>query len=213
MTQESTLSVRYMQIEDIPQVVKIDKLSFTPAWPAHSYRFELIESNVSYMVVLQKFGVRPTNRLQRVWRSLRGVPMHEEEPAQNFIAGYGGLWKIAEEAHISTIAIHPDFRGNRYGELLLLAMIRRAIALQAGYLVLEVRVSNQIALNLYHKYGFEVHGVKANYYQNNGEDAYDMRIDLTPDVIARFEECYHSICQKITFLDTYSTTPHPRLNK
>jgi len=212
MTPEPGLKLRYMQSRDIPQVKFIDAASFIPPWPEHSYRFEISESNVSYMVVLQKYGQRPMNRLRQIWHNIQSNGA--KKPKQkSFIAGYGGLWKIADEAHISTVASHPEFRGQRFGEILLAGMMRRAISLGAAYLVLEVRVSNQIAQNLYLKYGFEVQGIKARYYQNNDEDAYDMRLNLTPDAITEFEEQYRVLQQRLDFVDEFSHTLHPRLNR
>ena len=76
------------------------------------------------------------------------------ESARGGILGYGGIWNIADEAHISTIATHPTHRGNGYGEILLAGIVGKALQLGAGYIVLEVRVSNQVAQRLYEKYGF-----------------------------------------------------------
>src|SRR5690606_20053697 len=113
---------------------------------------------------------------------------------RGLVVGYGGLWYIAGEGHISTIATHPDHRGLGYGEILLAAMIQRAITLQAEYIVLEVRVTNTIAQNLYRKYEFEIFGTKPNYYRLDNEDAYDMRLDLTDKaMIARFKRRFAAI--------------------
>ncbi|MEL6527497.1 MAG: hypothetical protein AAFQ07_17485, partial [Chloroflexota bacterium] len=92
------LTVRYMQIRDIPEVLVIDRASFTPAWPERSYRFELNESQVSYMVVLERREEQPITGLRKFFRQLSG----EYDPTEQMpiIVGYGGLWKIEEEAHI-----------------------------------------------------------------------------------------------------------------
>jgi [ribosomal protein S18]-alanine N-acetyltransferase len=206
----SDLTLRHMQVADVAQVVRIDELSFTAPWPDRSYRFEINESNVSYMVVLEQPNQRSTTGLRRWWNTLLGN--HTAE-SSDVIVGYGGLWKIAEEAHISTIATHPDYRGHKFGEIILAGMLRRAIALNAAYVVLEVRVSNDIAKNLYHKYGFEIHGVKKNYYHHDNEDAYDMRLELTREAIDKFSHQYNALQQRIQFKDQYSRTPHPRLGR
>ena len=96
---------------------------------------------------------------------------------------------------------------------MLAGMLRRAIALNAAYVVLEVRVSNDVAQNLYHKYGFEIHGVKKNYYHHDNEDAYDMRLELTHETIDNFNRQYADLRQRIQFKDQYSRTPHPRLGR
>ena len=201
-----------MRASDIPEVLRIDAASFVPPWPERSYRFELHESNVSYMLVLTQRVQRPVRGWRRWWNDLVGSDNESTEPEQK-VVGYGGLWKIAEESHISTIATHPDYRGQRYGEIMLVGMIGRAIALEAGYIVLEVRVSNTIAQNLYHKHDFEIQGVKRNYYHHDNEDAYAMRLDLTREIIARYRARYKRLQQIVPFHDDYSCTPHPRLGR
>ncbi len=87
------------------------------------------------------------------------------------VIGYGGMWLIMDEAHITNIAVHPDHRGNRYGNSIVEALI--ATAQKEGILrmTLEVRRSNEVAQNLYKKYGFVFCGIRPGYYQDNQEDA------------------------------------------
>ncbi len=210
MKQQDTVRLRYMLQADIPAVVAIDNASFDPPWPPRSYRHEVNESNVSYMVVLERLTEEPVTGLKKLIQNLRGVGSTEKT---RMIAGYGGLWKIGEEAHVSTIASHPEFRGRSYGEMLLSGMIRRAIALAADYVVLEVRVSNHVAQSLYHKYNFEIVGTKKEYYRHNREDAYEMRLDLTPDAITHFNTQYDALQSRHPFDDAYSDTPAPRDRK
>jgi len=75
---------------------------------------------------------------------------------------------------VTTIAVEPDLRGKSLGELLLVALIEEAINRGAGYLSLEVRISNIVAIRLYEKYGFSIKGVRTKYYVDDGEDAYVM---------------------------------------
>lgn len=104
------------------------------------------------------------------------------------IVGYGGFWLMAREAHIGTLAVKPEHRGRGIGELLLATMIERAVELGAEVMTLEVRVSNQVALNLYRKYGFTQVGLRRHYYSDNQEDALIMSAEpLTlPYFQARF---------------------------
>ncbi len=88
---------------------------------------------------------------------------------------------MVDEAHISTLASHPDWRGQGVGELLLLAMIDRAAEIGGEVVTLEVRVTNNVAQALYQKYGFQVAGRRKGYYSDNGEDALIMS---TPRVTA-----------------------------
>ena len=90
---------------------------------------------------------------------------------QDRLLGYSGFWLIGEEAHITTLAVHPDFRRQSVGERLLIHDIRQAEKVGARWITLEVRLSNEWAQKLYFKYGFKNLGQRRNYYQDNGEDA------------------------------------------
>jgi [ribosomal protein S18]-alanine N-acetyltransferase len=90
------------------------------------------------------------------------------------IVGYAGLWLMVDEAHVTTIGVHPDHRGRGVGELLFLALTDLAYEIRAFRMTLEVRVSNTSAQALYRKFGMENAGVRKRYYSDNGEDAYIM---------------------------------------
>lgn len=211
------LTLRYMRLTDIQQVLKIDSLSFDPPWSAQSYAYETSESTYSHMLVLaqdarledEPADDKSANVLRRLMQSINGTP-HPQPLEHGKIIGYGGLWNIIDEAHISTIATHPEVRGQGWGEIMLAAMIRKSFILDAGYIVLEVRVSNTAAQNLYRKYEFVTSGVKAGYYRNNNEDAFDMRLELRTGYRERFEARYAELLARNTFIDDYSATPHPQ---
>jgi len=93
------------------------------------------------------------------------------------VVGYGGLWLMVDEAHITAIAIAAAYRGLGVGELLFLGLIDIARGMGAQYITLEVRVSNRVAQNLYRKYGFKETGVRRRYYSDNNEDALIMWSD------------------------------------
>lgn len=202
-----SLSLRYMIPRDIPDVVEIDRQSFDMPWSARSYAFEVGESTYSYMVVLETQTEPERNRFSRLWQ--RGT----QDNATIALGAYGGLWFIAGEAHISTIASHPLQRGRGWGELTLAAMIRRSLNLHATHIVLEVRIGNTVAQKLYVKYGFETVGVKPHYYSNNGEDAYDMRLELesNPAYAGRFAERWATLKDRHRFTDSYTEGAPPRL--
>lgn len=90
---------------------------------------------------------------------------------ENRIVGYLGLWKIIDEAHITNLAVHPDFRRKGAAKLLLFDALEQCYKEKIKYLTLEVRVSNEGAINLYESFGFKSLGVRKKYYQNNNEDA------------------------------------------
>lgn len=158
--------VEPMRLRDIGEVMEIEHDSFPSPWSARAYRHDLLENDLShYFVVRQRSLERPElSLLARVRRSL-GVGIR---PA---ILGYGGFWLMAGEAHISTIAVQPNWRRRGIGELLLVAMLDRATELGAEIATLEVRVSNVTARNLYHKYGFQQVGLRRRYYRDRDEDA------------------------------------------
>jgi ribosomal-protein-alanine N-acetyltransferase len=96
------------------------------------------------------------------------------------IAGYAGLWLMLDEAHVTTIGVHPHHRGQGIGELLFLGLADIARQMRAFKMTLEVRVSNLPAQALYRKYGLEIAGVRKRYYSDNGEDAYIMWSEPIP---------------------------------
>ena len=204
------LTLRYMRLSDIDAVRSIDEVCFDPAWSSDSYSFEIRQSTVSHMVVLEEAPQPPPDSSGDGWLRRLGDWLRHGEQNRATILGYGGLWQIEGEAHISTIATHPDHRGRGYGEVLLAAMLRKALRLRADYLVLEVRVSNAIAQNLYQKYGFSRVGRKRNYYISNKEDAWDMRLRLDGGMRSRFEGLYGHLREAHALYDDYSHARRPR---
>ncbi|MEP7290896.1 MAG: ribosomal protein S18-alanine N-acetyltransferase [Chloroflexota bacterium] len=201
-----SLMLRYMRLADIPAVAAIDQMSFTPPWSAKSYQFEVTESTYSHMVVLEYGEEKPKAGWRRLVPGLNGAH-HEGQQ----VVGYGGLWNIMDEAHISTIATHPQQRGRGWGEIVLAGMIRRAIRLEALQVVLEVRVSNHTAQNLYQKYGFKTAATKPNYYHSNNEDAYEMHLNLDQRYYcAHFEERFAKLVAQHELIDQFTEADAPR---
>lgn len=160
-----------MELADIPQVVAIDQRSFSLPWSASSYRFELTENHASHFHVAVNAESRPVrNFLQRL--------RHLGQPPPRSVVGYIGYWLIEDEIHISTIAVHPDWRGQGIGDQLLRVALIQAAESEAVMVTLEVRVSNTVAQRLYRKYGFEVVGRRKRYYRDNHEDALIMTVEL-----------------------------------
>ena len=210
-----SLNLRYMRLADIRQVAAIDVICFEPPWPYESYSFEITESDVSHMVVLEHLSdaALPIPERRQSLRSRLRDRLRGNSPALTStgeILGYGGLWKIEGEAHISTIAIHPANRGLGYGEILLAGMFGKAVQLNAEFIVLEVRVSNAVAQALYRKYGFNRVARKKNYYRADNEDAWDMRVSLDRDTRHRFGRLYEKLRRQHGFSDDYRRSPRPR---
>ena len=180
-----------MRVEHIPAVSAIERLSFPQPWPQNAYRREIQENRMAHYIVVRRLGDQPEVRSEapqdssndligRISRFLKAPepprsPELEEELRS--IVGYAGIWVMTDEAHVTTIASHPEVRGKGVGELLLLALIHRAIEVGARWMTLEVRASNSVAQNLYRKYTFKEMGVRRRYYSDNGEDALVMWTD------------------------------------
>ena len=87
------------------------------------------------------------------------------------VAAFCSLWLVVDQIHINNLAVLPELRGRGLGTQLLEAVIAEAAHLGATLLTLEVRASNQPALRLYARAGFEPTGLRKNYYTNPIEDA------------------------------------------
>ena len=139
----ATLAIRPMLHSDIEAVSKIEKQSFTTHWNTQAYVTELSNSNALYVVAT----------------------------LNDRVVGYGGLWVILDEAHITTIAVESGLRGNKIGERLLAEMLRGAQKRGASRSTLEVRATNEPAKHLYKKYGYEWVAIRKAYYADNNENA------------------------------------------
>ncbi len=87
------------------------------------------------------------------------------------LVGYAGTWHIIDEAHITTIAVKKSYRHQHIGESIIIKILEDCYQAGIKYLTLEVRVSNEAAIGLYTKYGFNSLGTRKGYYQDNNEDA------------------------------------------
>lgn len=144
-------ALRPMVAADIPAVLEIDRLSFPTPATEQLFRNELTDNQLAHYQVLT----------------------HGET-----IIGYAGFWLIADEVHVSTIAVHPAERGRGRGEWLLLNLLLLACELAPLLVTLEVRRGNTTAQALYRKYAFEEVGVRRRYYRDTGEDAILMTVDF-----------------------------------
>jgi [ribosomal protein S18]-alanine N-acetyltransferase len=146
-----SLVFRYLKEEDIDQILKIEELSFATPWTRQSFENELNMNQFAVYLVLEKEGQ---------------------------IVGYCGMWLIVDEAHITNIAVLPEFRGQKLGEGILRMIMEMAKKRGAKTMTLEVRVSNVVAQSLYRKLGFMNGGIRKNYYTDNYEDALVMWVTL-----------------------------------
>lgn len=144
-----------MEPEHLDAVMAIENVSFPIPWRREAFLFEiLLNETADYVVALYR----------------------------DQVVGYGGMWLVLDEAHITNIAVHPDCRGRGIGRRILQELIKRAALRGATKMTLEVRPSNLIARKLYRDLGFEEKGVRKRYYQDNHEDAIIMWLE---DIRAR----------------------------
>lgn len=181
--------LRPMSAEDIPQVADIERESFPSMWPQTAYRRELTNKIARYTVVTELCDEPPVP-VTGVWAALRRIVGGEPPRASEHLLGFIGIWLMAGEAHIVTVAVRQSHRRMGIGERLLVAAIEQAMEFGQEVVTLEVRASNDAARRLYEKYGFENVGRRVRYYTDNNEDAIIMttpELD-TKEFRARFDD-------------------------
>jgi len=137
-------SIVPMQLQHVDAVLNIEEVSFPTPWSRYAFTCELLDNDFArYFCMLQAGEV----------------------------IGYMGLWAILDEGHITNVAIHPDYRNRRLGELLMREVSLRCKAMGVLRLTLEVRVSNLAAQSLYKRLGFVSAGLRRGYYTDTNEDA------------------------------------------
>ena len=158
--------LQLMAAHDIPAVVSVDRQVFVDPWPESAYVQELyFNPNAHYFILTL---IDPSHA--KVWH-------HHRKAKKAPVIGFVGMRVEGDKGHISTLALRSEWRGNRLGELLFLAAMVQAMEDGAWSVALEVKISNQVAINLYTKYGFNAVSRLRKYYAN-GEDAYLMRAKL-----------------------------------
>jgi [ribosomal protein S18]-alanine N-acetyltransferase len=132
-----------MNIEDLDEVMDLEKVSFASPWTRGMYLHELEKREGCYLVA-----------------------RHD-----GILTAYGGTLLILDEAHIMTLAVREDYRRRGLGSRLLLELIDASQEMGARFFTLEVRKSNCEAIELYSRFGFQIMGERKNYYLDNMENA------------------------------------------
>jgi ribosomal-protein-alanine N-acetyltransferase len=151
---EENLIFRSMTLDDIETIVAIERESFASPWSEEAFRNEMLNNMFAKYMVMEQEGL---------------------------IIGYGGMWLIVDEAHVTNIAVRASHRGQGLGKRLLQELMRTAHWLGALRMTLEVRVTNETAKSLYQRMGFYPSGIRPAYYSDNMEDALIMWADLGPE--------------------------------
>lgn len=143
------VSIEPMRRGDVETVSAIEKKCYPTPWHENAYYTELSNRAAIYFVA-----------------RLDGQ-----------VVGYGGMWIIMDEAHVTTLAVDPRHQGKKIGERLLQNLMEEAILHGASRATLEVREHNTVAQNLYRKYGFRDAAIRKRYYTDNQENAIVMWAD------------------------------------
>jgi [ribosomal protein S18]-alanine N-acetyltransferase len=138
--------------ESLDRVAGLQHQSFTSPWSADAIGWELRETDVARLYVLE-------------------IEDREDGAGGGSLLAYCACWIIFDELHINSLAVSPDARRRGHARRLLSHVFREAVREGATSATLEVRRSNVAALGLYEHLGFQVEGTRANYYQKPREDA------------------------------------------
>lgn len=140
-----------MVIEDVPKVYEIEVATFPAPWTLDSFYYEMEQNQFANYLVAEVDGE---------------------------IVGFCGLWLVIDAAQITNVAVLEKMRGRKIGEALMVEAMRVAKEAGMDVMSLEVRVSNEVAQNLYRKLKFQDGGIRKGYYTDNGEDALVMWVNL-----------------------------------
>ena len=174
--------LRPMRKEDVTQVSGIDREAFPTQWPPPDYRREL-QNPLARLIIagdedktVEEPEVKAPNTsglVSRVRQLFSRERFFGEKASSGnqYILGFASIWVMADEAHLTNIAVRKQHQRQGIGELLLISIIDLAAELKADFITLEVRVSNTAAQSLYQKYGFTKVSARPGYYTDNREDA------------------------------------------
>jgi len=146
----SMVVVRPAKLFDMPEIVRIERVSFREQYPRGVFLI-FLENNPDTFLVAEYNGK---------------------------VIGYVMAYLRPDlEGHVMSIAVDPDYRGRGIGSALLSEVIERLAARGAKWIGLEVRVSNENAIKLYERFGFKKIKRVIGYY-SDGEDAYYMLLPI-----------------------------------
>lgn len=145
------IAIERMRSADLEEVLAIERASFSMPWSRGAFLYELEQNRVARCYVVREDGR---------------------------LIGYICLWEVADEVHITNVAVHPELRRRGVGRSLLSAVLDDSRQRKLRLVVLEVRPSNVEALGLYESFGFRVVGRRRGYYYDTGEDALVMEASL-----------------------------------
>jgi ribosomal-protein-alanine N-acetyltransferase len=172
-----------MREADVATVQEIEREIFATPWPRNAYYRELASRASAHYVVLRQQGFveRPAG--------------HTAPDFDPTIIGYGGMWRMYDEAHVTTIGVRRDVQHHGYGRIIFAGLVQAAYDMGAKWITLEVRTTNENAMHMYEGFSFKVIGRRKGYYTDNGEDAIVMWSDSIHS--PRFRRAYESNLERI----------------
>ncbi len=177
------MSLDLMREADVNTVQEIEREIFATPWPRNAYYRELASRNSAHYIALRLDGLIETPAQFRA---------PDMDPT---IIGYGGMWRMYDEAHVTTIGVRRDLQHRGYGRVLFAGLVQAAYDMGAKWVTLEVRTSNENAMAMYEAFGFKVIGRRKGYYTDNGEDAIVMWSDSIHS--PRFRRAYEANLERI----------------
>ena len=167
--------------KDLHQVAVVEKDSFPELFPPTAFSKELKRQNSIFLVAeLDESKKEASCFLPGQWNQHKANDETDKvyqnkytgwTSGQSFIVGILGLWNMANEGHIVTLAVRRNYRNLGVGGSILHHCLRLCFEKSFINVTLEVRTSNKVAQSLYLKHGFKTVGVRKNYYTDDGEDA------------------------------------------
>ena len=180
------LAIELMREADVNTVQEIEREIFATPWPRNAYYRELASRASAHYVVLRHEGMTEGIELPKHFRS------PDLDPT---IVGYGGMWRMYDEAHVTTIGVRHDLQHHGYGRILFAGLVQASYDMGAKWITLEVRTTNDNAMKMYEAFGFKVIGRRKGYYTDNGEDAIVMWSDSIHS--PRFRRAFEANLERI----------------
>jgi len=171
----TVLEIKPLTTAQLNAAVDLDQVCFGGLWTRSGYERELDSPNSQLLVLEAKNSLNQQpfggNSAVVLPQNPRAEGLHPPHPEPNALVGLGCYWSILEEAHITILAVHPNYQNQGLGQFLLCALLKDAQQRQLEWATLEVKPSNHAALSLYQKFDFIPAGRRRGYYQDTGEDA------------------------------------------
>src|SRR6202163_34056 len=177
------MAIELMSEADVATVQEIEREIFDTTWRRTASYRELASRASAHYIVLRQEGLMETPP---------GFKAPDLDPT---IVGYGGMWRMYDEAHVTTIGVRRDLHHRGYGRIVFAGLVQAAYDMGAKWITLEVRTTNENAMKMYEGFSFKVIGRRKGYYTDNGEDAIVMWSDSIHS--PRFRRAYEANLERI----------------